>query len=137
MLQEGFLNGNGGRNQILHQMLKSKTCLAIPAKLKLLQLRKFHGHKLFHDKWEKSKDVTELPINRKMIFRFWLTLVKVEKRVTSEEFQGSFPEITERIQFWEEYIDENGKATHNWDKFWEEIKKRTKAKRLGKQLLLA
>lgn len=55
LLQERFLIGNGGRNQIVHSILKAGVkCKAIAAKLKLIQLRKFHGHKLFHDDWIKT-----------------------------------------------------------------------------------
>jgi hypothetical protein len=46
--------GNGGRNQIIYSIQKAGSkCKAIPDKLKLIQLRKFHGHKLFHDEFIK------------------------------------------------------------------------------------
>jgi hypothetical protein len=57
LLQEGFLIGNGGRNQIIYQIQKAgAVCKAIPAKLKLIQHRKFHGHKLFHDEWTNKEE---------------------------------------------------------------------------------
>ena len=138
LLQEAFLIGNGGRNQIIYSIMKAgPKCKAIPAKLKLIQLRKFHGHKLFHDKWENQKDVVNQPICKKTIFQLWLTLVRVKKVITSEEFQWAFPDITSRIQLWDDCVDELGKPSLDYDKFWDHIKKRNKEKRLAKQLAMA
>ena len=138
MLQEGFLIGNGGRSQIVHSILKAgEKCKAIAAKLKLIQLRKFHGHKLFHDKWVKDKDEVREPLSRKKIFKLWLCLVRVKKVITTDEFQWAFPDVSSRIQLWDDCVDELGKPSLDYDKYWEYIKKSKKQKRMALQLALA
>jgi len=100
-------------------------------------LRKFHGYKLFSDKWTKNPGQTHEPLRRKTIFSLWFTLVRQKQALTSEQFQGAFPEISARIQLWDECIDENMKPSLNYDQYWEHIKKRIKEKRMALQIAKA
>lgn len=137
LFQEGFLIGNGGRTEIIYQILKAgPKCKAIPDKLKLIQLRKFHGHKLFSDKWGNHKENKEA-IKKKTIFQLWFTLVRQKNAITSEEFERAFPDIADRIRFWDQCIDDEMKPTLNTSYYTEYTYKRLKEKRMAMQIAMA
>ena len=76
-------------------------------------------------------------MSRKKIFKLWLNLVRVKKAISSEEFQWAFPDAAAKIQLWDDCVDELGKPSLDYDKYWEYIKKSNKQKRMAKQLALA
>ena len=136
LIQEGLKIGDGGRTSLIYLMMKqAKKCKSIIGKLQIIQKTTFHGHKVIHDKFKNQPD--SLVIGRKLIFQMWLTFVRQKRVLTSVDYIQAFPHLAERINLWEECIDETGQFNLDLDKMWEHIKKRAKERRLAKQLAQA